>query len=61
MSPFERLIAALEARGQHVERIGPGLALALCPLCLEQGRRSLMEIRAVPGDDAVRCRGEAAP
>jgi hypothetical protein len=46
---FENLIALLEARGQTVHRLGPGLALTLCPACLAKGRRSLLEIRAVPG------------
>lgn len=46
---FDRVIAALEARGQRVHRIGPGLAFALCPFCLDNGRESLLEIRRVPG------------
>jgi hypothetical protein len=47
---FERLLAALEARGQTVHRLSPGYALTLCPNCLAEGRRSLLEIRFQPGD-----------
>ena len=53
---FERLIAHIEASGQHVHRVGPGLAFTLCPACLANGRRSLLELRKVPdGVDVGAC------
>lgn len=51
LSAFERTIAELEAHGLRVERVGPGLAYSLCPCCLANGKRELLEIRALPNDD----------
>lgn len=53
---FERLIAAFEQRGHVVHRLGPGLAVTLCPMCLRNGRHSLLEIKRVPdGVDVGGC------
>jgi hypothetical protein len=57
LDEFEQFIAALKASGLHVERVGPGLAFSLCPLCLDNGRHELLEIRAAPGGEGVELGG----
>lgn len=55
---FERFIAALEANGQTVHRLSPGLALSACPACAAEGKFNLLEIRALPGGVDVSERGD---